>query len=471
MCVIVHKPEDVLFAEEDIKNCYERNPAGFGVMYYDTVKKRVIAKKKLLKDIDVIQEIFKELKGKESCYHFRITTHGPTNDLMSHPFEVFSKDNGDPVDMYLMHNGVITKAKPSSDESDTADFADRIMKKALKGRPEEIESEWFKSMVEDYIGTGSKLCIMYGDGKVIKFNEKMGDEYKGVWVSNKCFVNHTNYNTTHNKSRSWEKNRGKQDIDDEDMALWEGFCSGYTPRPTQTNNVVSMGPSEVELRGAKVKKGDKVHIYAENDPNFYSSGVITSIVGQVLWVDYVTMHGGKSMSSFNALTGKNDYHIQRKLQVFPNLIAGEQLPLSFEEAEKRLKDSQLPVVITKEPEPEVDPNEVHYQDGTLYNMNFDSKAYRWGGGFMDSMSSTEYGGELVGEGLQAYRRPKSTTILDIYNMTAQQRLNFFMKYREVAFSIFSDLIEFITLEDETVEWDDVAEENQTEDNPKGASMK
>jgi hypothetical protein len=83
---------------------------------------------------------------------------------------------------------------------------------------------------------------------------------------------------------------------------------------------------------------------------------------------------------------------------------------------------------------------ISYQGAT-----FDSKDFRWGGaGIDDSTASYE---DSVGE---------TWSILDIYNLTPQERHKLFISEPLMAFAIFEDLIEHrVVLDQEAIPWDDV----------------
>src|ERR1700722_16189169 len=186
MCVIIHKPKGVTFSPENVAGAFNSNAHGFGVMYLDQDSGQIVAKKKLLKDVHAIQKIFKDLIEEDAIFHFRIKTHGPTNDMFCHPFQVLWKEKHG-HDMWVMHNGMIGKANNSSGESDTYAYAREVLTKQLAKDFDRVEDPWFQSHVEAEIGS-SKLVFLDDTGRVVKYNERYGDDYEGCWVSNKGFV-------------------------------------------------------------------------------------------------------------------------------------------------------------------------------------------------------------------------------------------------------------------------------------------
>ena len=118
--------------------------------------------------------------------HHRFSTHGTESIDNVHPFCVLSKDNGDPIDLYMMHNGVITRTTPDKDDprSDTCIFVEDVLQPILKANPELLEDESFQELIGGYIGSANKLTFLDNIGTVTIINEDSGTWKDNVWLSN-----------------------------------------------------------------------------------------------------------------------------------------------------------------------------------------------------------------------------------------------------------------------------------------------
>lgn len=504
MCVIIHKPAGIEFSAADVEGAFRANSHGFGVMYLDKESGEVIAKKKLLKDLPAIQKIFSDLKDEDAVFHFRIKTHGPTNDMFCHPFQVLNKKQHG-RDMWLMHNGIIGKARNSSNESDTYAYVRDVLTDKLRRDIDLVEDEWFQGMVEYEIGH-SKLVFLDDKGRITKYNENYGDDYKGCWVSNKGFV----------PSQPWVAS---------DRGVWRGAHGGehgneygvdYQRRyngtknnKSETSNVTDLN-ALCGLRGVALKPGSKIHIFAVQDPNFYAMGTVTAVEKTFFHASYTDpKHGVLRNTLFygTGMTGDSSVH---RLQALPECFGydqsaqifsetkswpsgqGKQTVLALEDKRSTTEEDTDMTQINRPPKkedtvgasateveaakgsPELESDEdeaevqpgyavVHEGNPTLeycgtkpVELIVDYKDCRWGGWDADIDAFTLYGGSLD-EGTP------EITILDIHNMEPQDRIEWFFRYPASAFGIFQDLIEQTVMEDPEVkhEADELEESVET----------
>lgn len=190
MCVIAFSPKGKnMPTEEQIKQMFKKNPDGAGFAYEEgnTVK----YKKGFMNVDDLLEELgpLEKWKDKNIAMHFRIGTAGKNDQKTTHPFPL-STSFGDlrklegegPV---LFHNGVISGLGGLIDPlaSDTQDFVSGVASKLLikPHKPSKITNK----IVEEIIGP-SRLLLMYGKGKIVKFGEwkeKDGNLYSNLlWV-------------------------------------------------------------------------------------------------------------------------------------------------------------------------------------------------------------------------------------------------------------------------------------------------
>lgn len=178
MCIAIWKPKELKINEDTLVNCWNANPNGAGFMYAEDNKLHII---KGLMTYEAFHEAYEPHKAKACVLHFRIATHGLTNEENTHPFLV-SKTLG------MVHNGIINKVpcNINKDMSDSWHFIEKILK-PLKG----ISSLWlldsFKIIIEDYINN-SKLIFLDNKGNCSIYNESLGNWHSECWFSNTSYV-------------------------------------------------------------------------------------------------------------------------------------------------------------------------------------------------------------------------------------------------------------------------------------------
>lgn len=190
MCVIVAMNKGVRPSKTILENCYDNNPDGWGLMWNDKDEKGnpVI---KHIKRVAPFKEFWAEFEKipADSAVgaHFRIRTHGPTNDENCHPFKI--SDN-----MFMMHNGVINVPTPNKNYSDTWHYVEHELKPWLKNSSTSVfrstvkkvdpatgvtistvEQSVHMKFIEDCIGY-SKLLFLDKFGNFAAANTKLWHE-------------------------------------------------------------------------------------------------------------------------------------------------------------------------------------------------------------------------------------------------------------------------------------------------------
>jgi hypothetical protein len=196
MCLIIDKPEGILFPEDDILSAVAVNDEGFGFMWAEDGVVRF--EKGIKYEPEDIVKIIEAFKDKHALFHMRYNTAGESNQSNCHPFKVLDKRvHGH--DLFLMHNGTIGKCTPGYNApparkalSDTKIFAEEVLRPLLaKYGPEALDNRVLRELVEEFIGSGSKVVLLDGTGAVIRLNGDKGDERHGCWVSNTYSFNRT----------------------------------------------------------------------------------------------------------------------------------------------------------------------------------------------------------------------------------------------------------------------------------------
>lgn len=182
MCVIAIKPRKVQISFSTIDDMFHANPHGAGLAVVER-DKTIISKgymdvESLWKDVNNLQDTLLVL-------HFRWSTHGATNQEMTHPFIINSDLNtstqiyAETTEPVLVHNGIL-HGYGNTEISDTCDFAINTL------YPLPIDERLKLLRL-----TSSKYAYIH-EGKI----HRIGDfkKYKRLKVSNTdfnfCYFNH-----------------------------------------------------------------------------------------------------------------------------------------------------------------------------------------------------------------------------------------------------------------------------------------
>jgi len=178
MCIAILSPENVVVPRSHLYQSFQRNSDGAGFMYAENDK--LIIKKGFM-DFDSFYEEFKPHQEKSAAIHFRITTHGATDEANTHPFQVGPN-------LGFIHNGVINAVDCSEDKSrsDTYHFNTKFLSQFYKRDSRFIYKEHFKDVIKAYVGQ-SKLVFLNNKGHHTIVNEKAGVWEEGAWYSNTSF--------------------------------------------------------------------------------------------------------------------------------------------------------------------------------------------------------------------------------------------------------------------------------------------
>lgn len=176
MCIISAIPTGKQISKATLQRCWNNNQHGGGFMFTDGKKVHTF---KELTSFKRYWKAFTEARAlhPDSSFvaHFRISTHGKIDETNCHPFLVNNH-------IGFVHNGIIRNAPVSQNYSDTYMFNATILQQLPKGF---LENHAIMSMVKEYIGSGSKLCFLTHENKLVFVNEKAGEwDENGVWFSN-----------------------------------------------------------------------------------------------------------------------------------------------------------------------------------------------------------------------------------------------------------------------------------------------
>lgn len=176
MCLIIHKPKNILVNRSLLKSALTRNPDGWGIMYHNESSEGVTTLKGLAED-DFYNSLEKIEKDYELFIHLRMRTHGSVDEDNCHPFAL-------PDGSFLMHNGTMTNVPecPTRTRSDTAMFCE-LVGDLLKNIPDYIHNEVFHQLVTAVAGS-DRIVILARDGRHYKLGKGTWNTYDKLSLSN-----------------------------------------------------------------------------------------------------------------------------------------------------------------------------------------------------------------------------------------------------------------------------------------------
>ena len=161
-----------------LSDIFTSNPDGIGFMY--GTAKGLKVTKTLPKNLGDATAFIQRLPNddREIAIHFRWTTHGKTDMLNCHPYDVI------PGFIAMMHNGVLhTGNAADKNKSDTWHFINDYLHTAVSSAPDLVYDKGFVSMLEEFIGN-NRFVFMNGEGRMQHVNFDQGIEHDDLWFSN-----------------------------------------------------------------------------------------------------------------------------------------------------------------------------------------------------------------------------------------------------------------------------------------------
>ena len=272
MCVIIVKEKgSKVPTKQTLENCFDRNSDGAGFMYVND-KGRVVIDKGYMnfnhfyKHFEKLCKKYNNFEGKNLVMHMRISTAGGVKKENTHPFSLTDSYNDmkktyNKCDMGVVHNGIISCAKPSKEEeekgiNDTMVFIKNYLYPIHKNWKECFKNEAFNVGIE--IMTGSKFAILDNrDNLTI-----IGDfkKYENCLFSNDSYYgSFKNYKTDY-KSYSYGKYGYDYDWYDEDY--WQDVYKQYEKNKakkeeeneTKTGEILDLDLEDFEDEGYPITK-------------------------------------------------------------------------------------------------------------------------------------------------------------------------------------------------------------------------
>ena len=195
MCIIINKQKGTeVPSKETIRQCWKSNPHGAGVMY--STGEDVIIKKGFmtLEEFEAYIDSIDNPTDKGIVYHFRITSHGETNQQNTHPFPISKKIEDLKTldvrtDVGFAHNGIISLTSRDRDItkygiSDTMVFLEKYVSKIFYLSRRELNQDVL-DLIDD-LGN-SKFSILDKHGEIYTLGNFIEDEETGLSFSNTSY--------------------------------------------------------------------------------------------------------------------------------------------------------------------------------------------------------------------------------------------------------------------------------------------
>lgn len=276
MCVIAASPIGAPFPNEELRrDMWDYNDDGMGFMY--TLDKRVYLSKGFLTYLDserALALLEKDLKKRDLTFddisialHYRIGTHGPNNEGLTHPFPISNRYEhltalDLTADTAMMHNGVIHTVTAKKDWSDTQQYIADILVPLAKHDIRFYRSNALLDLIENTID-GSRFAFLdkYGDFTLVgNWVESSNQDLKGIKFSN------LNHEYTPSYSRYYSS----------------GYLGGWSSGYEEAN--------ETTIWAAPVPVGSKVASYFEIDVEYQPISTVRTVTesqDELYWVDYI----------------------------------------------------------------------------------------------------------------------------------------------------------------------------------------
>jgi len=200
MCVIAASPIGVdAPTEQNLKDMFYHNDDGAGISY--VLNNAVYTFKGLMKWTDFektyaliekkLHTAGKTFKDVPIMYHFRIGTHGPNSEALTHPFPISNQFKHltaleYKADIVMAHNGIIHSVTPRTGWSDTQQYISDIIMPLIKSDRIFYKNKHMQELMRNTID-GSRFAFLNNDGEftyVGEWTQSDKPELKGIMYSN-----------------------------------------------------------------------------------------------------------------------------------------------------------------------------------------------------------------------------------------------------------------------------------------------
>lgn len=184
MCLLLTQQSTTPALTDDwLADFYSFNSDGVGVMRAE--QGALIIEKTLPKNAEEFIKFYRDhIQGYDCAWHLRMRTHGATDLLNCHPYEILNQRDHR-IDLWLMHNGILhTGNKADTSKSDTFHYIADYLRPMLANNPDFAFTGAFENIIGDHIGVSNKFVLMDNNNRMAVINESEGVYWGGLWLSN-----------------------------------------------------------------------------------------------------------------------------------------------------------------------------------------------------------------------------------------------------------------------------------------------
>jgi hypothetical protein len=225
MCVALLKLPDGVVTRRQLRNCYQNNPDGAGLMYVAdgklNVDKGYFGFRKFYKRFRILERAHPE---SAFVLHFRVATSGTVSKECCHPFNINKN-------LAFVHNGIFT-GLGNPQLSDTQVFNVQVLQKL----PENfIDKPEILASLDKYVNKSlSKLILLNNKQEYVIIGESSGEWENKVWYSNSGYKYGVQKiaGFTVNDYCNWNGKSYYDSLDDTYRKC--GWCNTYRPLSKMT---------------------------------------------------------------------------------------------------------------------------------------------------------------------------------------------------------------------------------------------
>ena len=195
MCIIMYSPSGKSISENCIKNAFENNPDGGGIMWYD--KNGNVHYKKGFDKVDDLVRFYNSLNPDlPRAVHCRIATSGKISTKTCHPFPIVEKisnmgnASGLALNGALMHNGIFSRYTPTGgmncDYSDTMNYTAQVIFPLVRSHC--IKNEGVINLLQDMT---SRVLLFLPKFQIMRFGTWVENKEEGFFASNSTYEKRT----------------------------------------------------------------------------------------------------------------------------------------------------------------------------------------------------------------------------------------------------------------------------------------
>ena len=195
MCIIMYSPSGKTISEDCIRNAFENNPDGGGVMWYD--KNGSVHYKKGFDKVDELVRFYNALNPNlPRAIHCRIATSGKVSTKTCHPFPIVKEisnmgnASGLALNGALMHNGIFSRYTPTlgmnCEYSDTMNYTSQVIFPLVRSKC--INNEGVINLLQDMT---SRLLLFLPKFQIMRFGSWVENKEEGFFASNSTYEKKT----------------------------------------------------------------------------------------------------------------------------------------------------------------------------------------------------------------------------------------------------------------------------------------